>query len=163
MFSNFVSYLFQTHRCAQEALLIYEGQQCNALPGKAFAVHVHLEVFRIEVEDRGVWVGEEALVGLGQGFPGCSWEHTHELVEGLERVTQSELDVHLGQALQIGGKGGVVVGVVPRPGCHTCHIHLIKDRTKKDMYSKSSDACNQTEIVKYIIWSFVHHGRCLPS
>ena len=91
----------RAHRRGQQAAFIDEGEQGDALPGKALAVHVNGELAGVEVTDWGVRGGEQGLVRPGQGVRRGSRQHAHQLVEGLEGVAHLKPDVHGGQTLQI--------------------------------------------------------------
>lgn len=52
--------------CAEQAILLDEGEQSDALPGHLFPVHVDVKVARVKVEDRRVFLGHEQLEWLGQ-------------------------------------------------------------------------------------------------
>ena len=58
--------LNETYSCIQEALLINEGQQGDALPSKALAVDVHSKGLGVEVQDGRVRVCKELLILLRQ-------------------------------------------------------------------------------------------------
>ena len=45
----------------------------------------------------------------------CGWEHPHELLERLERLTNVELNVHLIEILEVCGKRCEVEGIIPLP------------------------------------------------
>lgn len=51
MMTDLGARLKETYSCVQEALLINEGQQGDALPGKALAVDVHSKRLGVEVQD----------------------------------------------------------------------------------------------------------------
>lgn len=79
------------------------AQRPTHLPRKALAVHVDLEVLWVEVQDGGVARSEQPLVGLGQRVGGGRGQHAHQLVKGLEGLTQVELDVQAGDAVHVCG------------------------------------------------------------
>ena len=51
----------------------------------------------------------------GAGDLPRGWEYTHELLEGLEWLTDLELDVHLIEIFEICSEGREVEGIVPLP------------------------------------------------
>lgn len=81
-------------RRLEKALLINKRQQRNALPRKPLAIHVDLEVLRIEVQDRRVCISEEWPQGCRQRVATGSGQHAHELVERLKGLPQVEVDLH---------------------------------------------------------------------
>ena len=133
----------EAHGCGQEAGLIDEGQECDALPCKPLAIHVHLEVLWVEIQDGRLRMGEQELVGLGQGMGRGCRQHAHQLIEGLEGIPQGELDVQARQALQVRRKRRIMIRIVPGPGGYTCNTISCEQHGTAAYFGQASTGLNQ--------------------
>jgi len=126
----------------EESSRIDEGKESDSLPLHLLSVHVDVEVGRVEVDDGRHLVGHEVVEDLGnvnltarvedewgrksqieksegkgtkrENEPGGR-EDSHQLLERLERSSESERYVHGRDLGEVGGEGSVVVRVVPLP------------------------------------------------
>lgn len=79
----------------QQALRVQEGKKGNSLPGKLLAVEIHGKVLRVEVDNGRVLFGHERMEGRRDVLLTASRQHSHELLDRVERLTKLKLNVEV--------------------------------------------------------------------
>lgn len=85
-------FLAHTH----SPIFIHEWEKCHTLPSEFLPVEVNLEVFRVEVYDDGLGVDHELGPGVGDVGATGGREDAHQLLQGVEWLTQGKLHVGVG-------------------------------------------------------------------
>mmetsp|Transcript_15613 Transcript_15613/g.33182 ORF Transcript_15613/g.33182 Transcript_15613/m.33182 type:complete len:487 (+) Transcript_15613:452-1912(+) len=111
----------QRRQDAHQPRLIDEGQEHDRLPCETLAIQVEAEVHRVEIDERREGLLHELKKCCGDTGLLCAGrrQDTHQLLERLEGCTLLEV-LHVatlqgGATDEVGGEGGVVIGIEPSP------------------------------------------------
>jgi len=100
---------------AEQAFLVDEWNLDDSFPLHLLAVHIEIELARIEIDDGRVGTSHQGMVDIRDDRLTSVGKHTHELLVGAEGLAKLEVHVGLETSLDIRDHGRVMVVVVPGP------------------------------------------------